>query len=138
MTLGKRIAELRKESRLSQQELADKLFVTDKTISSWETDRTEPSLEMIVKLSTTFGCSSSYLIYGDIIKNDVETEIKIKLTKDEFGRLEQFMRNNAESLNESRQVDTYYQPTYRKFLNDTVINEWLRIGERGNKKIFKL
>ena len=45
------------------------------------------------------------------------------------------MKQNAKFIKESNQVDTYYQPTYRKFLNDKEINEWLRIGERGNKKI---
>lgn len=45
------------------------------------------------------------------------------------------MKNNAEFLNESKQFDTYYQPTYRKFTGKDVISEWLRIGQRGNKKI---
>ena len=62
MTVGKRIAKLRKERKLSQKELASLLFVADKTISSWEIDRTEPSLEMLVKLSDVFGCSMSFLM----------------------------------------------------------------------------
>lgn len=95
MNLGKRISALRKQKKLSQQALAEKIFVTDKAISSWENNRTEPGLEMIIKLSEVFGCSASYLIYGDIIKNDVETEIKIKLNEDAFKRLDFFMKNNA-------------------------------------------
>ena len=51
MNLGKRILELRKKMKLTQQALAEKMFVTDKTISSWEANRTEPSLEDFVKLS---------------------------------------------------------------------------------------
>lgn len=135
MSLGKRISELRKNEGLSQHDLADKLFVTDKAISSWENNRTEPSLEMIVKLSEVFDCSASYLIYGDIKRNDVETEIKIKLDEKEFKWLDFLMKRDAKFLNESKQLDTYYQPTYRKFTGNDVINEWLRIGERGNKKI---
>lgn len=135
MFLGKRILELRKKEKMSQQELANKLFVTDKTISSWETDRTEPSLEMIVKMSEVLNCSAGYLIYGDITKNDIETEIKIKLTKEEFNNLKVYLENNSKFINETKQKDTYYQPTYRKFVNNDVIHEWLRIGERGNKKI---
>lgn len=99
-----------------------------KTISSWETNRTEPSIEMIIKLSEIFECSVSYLIYGNIVRNDIELEIKVKLTEEEFKYLELFMKDKAQFLNESKQKDTYYQPTYRKFINDTVINEWLRIG----------
>jgi len=135
MSFGQRISNLRKERELSQQEIAKKLFVTDKTISSWEHDRTEPSLEMIVKISELFECSAAFLIFGDIVKSDIETEIKIKLSKEEFERLVLIMENSAKVLSESEQKDTYYQPTYRNFINSDSITEWLRIGERGNKKI---
>lgn len=137
MNLGNRIANLRKVKGLTQQELANKLFVTDKTISSWEANRTEPNLEMIIKLSEILEISAGYLFYGDNDKFDIETEIKVKLSKEEFDRIEKNMEINAKFLKNSRQVDTYYQPTYRKFLKDNneTIDEWLRIGIRGNKKI---
>lgn len=135
MNLGTRIMNLRKKKNLSQQELANKLFVTDKTISSWEKNRTEPGLEMIIKLSEVLDCSASYLIYGDINKNDIETEIKVKLSKKEFEELKIYMKNNAKFVSEVRQVDTYYEPTHRRFLNSNPITEWLRIGKRGNKNI---
>ena len=135
MNLGTRIMNLRKKKGLSQQKLADKLFVTDKTISSWEKNRTEPGLEMIIKLSEILDCSASYLIYGNVNKNDIETEIKIKLSKKEFEEIKIFMTNNARFINEIRQNDTYYEPTYRSFLNSNPITEWLRIGKRGNKNI---
>lgn len=135
MNLGKRITELRKRKNLTQQELADQLFVTDKTISSWESNRTEPNLEILMQLSEILDCSMSYLMYGDINKSDVETEIKIKLTEEEYQRLESYMQVHASFLKETKQVDTYYEPTYRKFTNHDPITEWLRIGERGNKKI---
>lgn len=137
MNLGNRIANLRKRKKWTQNDLANKMFVTDKTISSWESNRTEPSLEAIVKLSELFDCSASYLIYGSTKKNDIETEIKIKISQKEFNNINLFLNNNAKFLTESRQIDKYYQPTYRKFLkdNDETINEWLRVGIRGNKKI---
>lgn len=135
MNLGTRIMNLRKKKGLSQQELADKLFVTDKTISSWEKNRTEPGLEMIVKLSELLDCSASYLIYGDIKRNDIETEIKVKLSKKEFDEIKIFMKNNAKFINEIKQVNTYYEPTHRSFLKSSPITEWLRIGKRGNKNI---
>ena len=91
MTVGKRIAKLRKERKLSQKELATLLFVADKTISSWEIDRTEPSLEMLVKLSDVFGCSMSFLIHGEEEQMGAQQEITIKLSKDEFRYLEAFM-----------------------------------------------
>lgn len=44
MNLGNRISELRMAKKLSQEELAKKVFVSNKTISSWELNRTEPDL----------------------------------------------------------------------------------------------
>ena len=136
MSIGERIKRLRKMKGITQLELANKLFVTDKTISSWESDRTEPSLEILVKLSDILDYNVGYLIYGESPKNDVETEIKIKITKSEYKALNEFMDKNSEILKDNnRQLDTYYQPSYRKFLNGNEINEWLRIGKRGNKTI---
>ncbi len=137
MNLGNRISKLRKSKKLTQQQLADKLFVTDKTISSWEANRTEPNLEMIIRLGEILESSAGYLLYGDNQKNDIETEIKIKLSKEEFARLESIMKLNAQFLKSSKQLDTYYQPMHRKFLKNEKnhITEWLRIGIRGNKKI---
>jgi len=137
MNLGNRITKLRKKKKLTQQELSDRLFVTDKTVSSWEQNRTEPNLEMLIKLSEVLECPVSYLIYGDTQKNNIETEIRVKVSEDEFKNIELFLNQNGSFMSKNRQVDTYYQPTYRKFLknNKEVINEWLRIGIRGNKKI---
>ena len=135
MSIGYRIKKLRKKKNITQLDLANKLFVTDKTISSWESNRTEPGLELLVKLSDLLDCSVGYLIYGDNPKSVVETEIKFKITKTLFDQLISKMDKESKFLKENRQLDTYYQPTYRKFLNDNEITEWLRIGERGNKTI---
>ncbi len=126
---------MRKKKGFTQSDLAKQLFVSDKTISSWEAGRTEPSLDFIVKLSELLECNVSYLIYGDANRSDVETEIKIRLTEKEFKMLQSFLKTNATFLKNSYQEDTYYQPTYRKFLNDGVVTEWLRIGKRGNQLI---
>lgn len=84
MSIGQRIKVLRKKKGITQLDLANKLFVTDKTISSWESNRTEPGLELLVKLSDLLDCSVGYLIYGDNPKSVVETEIKFKITKTLF------------------------------------------------------
>jgi len=135
MDFGSRISKLRKEKNITQAELANRLYVTDKTISSWESNRTEPNLELIMQLSYILECSVSYLIFGTISKNDIETELKIKITEEEYKYFITIMKNNAIYLNESSHRDVYYQPTYRKFSNDGKTSEFLRIGERGNKKI---
>lgn len=131
MNHGERISKLRQSKNITQKELASKLYVTDKTISSWESNRTEPSLEMIIKLSEILECSDSYLLYGDNFKDNIEMEIKIKLTKEEYENLNKMMKSIGKFLLQSNQQDIYYQSNY---LGDE-INKLLRLRLSGNKKI---
>lgn len=136
MNFGDRLKELRTKKNMTQEYLAKVLFVTDKTVSSWESSRTEPSLEMIKKLSEILECNISYLMYGSTLVQDIELEIKVRLSKEEYNSLEKCLNTNAKFLKESTHIDTYYEPTHRKFTeNLEYISEWLRIGERGNEII---
>lgn len=51
---------------MTQGELADKLNVTNKAISSWENDRTEPNMGMIEAMCKVFQCTKTELIDGMI------------------------------------------------------------------------
>lgn len=133
--IGTRISELRKKKKLTQLELGNIIHVSDKTISSWESNRTEPSLNDIVVLSEAIDTTITYLLYGDIDKLDLETEIKIKIDEKEFNYLNDYMKNNATFLKTINQLDTYYNPKHRSFIEGDVISEWLRIGKRGGKLI---
>lgn len=62
MSVGKNIRKFRKLNKLTQEELANKLGVSDKTISSWEIDRTEPDIGTVQKLAHYFGCDVSDLV----------------------------------------------------------------------------
>lgn len=135
MNLEKRLIKLRKENKMTQSELGEKLHVTDNTISSWESGRTEPSLEMIVKLAEILSCSVGYLMYGNVDKSDIETELKIEISKNKYDSMIRFLKQNGKFITENHHIDTYYQPNYRKFLNGEKTTEWLRIGKRGEKKI---
>ncbi len=52
--IGEKIKELRTKNKLTQQELGDKLYVSDKTISSWESGRTLPDINTIVDIGNIF------------------------------------------------------------------------------------
>ena len=56
------IVELRKEKGMTQQELADKLHITDKAVSKWERNLSYPDITSISKLANILGADSSYLI----------------------------------------------------------------------------
>ena len=60
--LGTRIKELRKEFGLSQVELAMRLEVTKQTISNWENENIQPSIDMLVSLANVFNVTTDYLL----------------------------------------------------------------------------
>lgn len=63
-SIGKTIAELRKEKGWTQVELAEKLQVSDKAVSKWEKDDSYPSIEFLPVLASLFGVTIDYLITG--------------------------------------------------------------------------
>ena len=64
MTVGERLLNLRKEKRLSQEELANILDVSRQTISKWETDQSTPDFDKIVPLCNYFGITTDELLTG--------------------------------------------------------------------------
>ena len=62
------IVELRKKKGMTQQELANKLHITDKAVSKWERNLSYPDITSISKLADILGVESSYLI--DICKKE--------------------------------------------------------------------
>lgn len=62
---GKFIATLRKEKELTQEQLGEKLGVTNKTISRWENGNYMPDIEMLSLLSKEFDVSINELISGE-------------------------------------------------------------------------
>ncbi len=60
--LSKRIYELRLSFGWSQVQLAQKLNITKQTVSNWENDNIQPSIDMLIKLSKIFNVSTDYLL----------------------------------------------------------------------------
>ena len=59
--LNQRIREVRQARGMSQVELAGLLGVTKQSVSNWENDNIQPSIEMLVKLAQTLAVSTDYL-----------------------------------------------------------------------------
>lgn len=62
--IGKFIAELRKENNMTQEELAQKLGVTDKSISRWENGKTMPDISLFNILTKELNCTIAELLNG--------------------------------------------------------------------------
>ena len=66
---GAVIKELREKYHFTQAELAEKLNVSDKTISKWETAKGYPDISLLEPIAKTFGISITELISGNAVKN---------------------------------------------------------------------
>lgn len=66
MELGNQIKKYRTGMQLSQEELADRIYVTRQTVSNWENDKSYPDIHSLLLLSTFFHVSLDQLIKGDV------------------------------------------------------------------------
>ena len=64
MNISQNIKKYREKFGMEQQDLAAKLNISNKTVSSWECGRTEPRMGMIEAMSEIFGCEKTELIDG--------------------------------------------------------------------------
>ena len=79
MELGKRLKNYRTGAGMNQEELAEKLYVSRQTISSWENDKSYPDIHSLLMLSDLFHVSLDELVKGDIeIMKEKVKETKIK------------------------------------------------------------
>ena len=90
---GAFVAQLRKERGLTQRELADRLHVTDKAVSKWETGKGFPDLKLLEPLAQELGVSLVELLQGERTPSPT-------LTKEEAGQaavqaMEQSQKNTA-------------------------------------------
>lgn len=87
MELGKQIKKHRQEVQLSQEELAERVYVSRQTISNWENDKSYPDVNSLVLLSETFQISLDKLIKGDIevMKDVIQKEEIEKMNR--YGKI---------------------------------------------------
>ena len=79
MEISTQIKKYRSDRKLSQEELAEKVYVSRQTISNWETGKNYPDIHSLLLLSSLFNVSLDQLIKGDVevMKEKIkETEIK--------------------------------------------------------------
>ncbi len=75
--IGKYIAKLRKEKKITQEELAETLGVSSKSISRWETGRNMPDLSLITPLCKELGTTINELLSGEKL-NEKEYQEKLE------------------------------------------------------------
>ena len=65
MSFGKNVGYYRKKMKMTQDELAERLYVSRQTISRWETDAILPDVETVIRLCELFECNMDTLVRGD-------------------------------------------------------------------------
>ena len=85
--IGKFIAECRKKENLTQAQLAEKLNITDRAISKWETGKAMPDSNIMIELCYILGISVNELLCGEMIdiaqKDEQLNELIIQMAKNE-------------------------------------------------------
>lgn len=104
MSIGKRIAVLRNKMGLTQQELADRLFVTDKAVSKWERDGGEPNTQALIEMAKIFEVSVDYLLTGIENEKIVIMSMTEKIAIDD--NVEDFKKVLYSELNRSDEKGT--------------------------------
>lgn len=81
MKLGKQIKKYRNNLSLSQEQLAERVFVSRQTISNWENDKNYPDIKSLLLLSEVFEVS-----FDDLVKGDLE-EMKKQINSEDVNKL---------------------------------------------------
>ena len=102
---GSRVKSSRKAAGLTQQELAERLAVSQRTVAAWEAETRAPSIELLINLANILGVSIEYLLGTSDVKNaNVETvkggvlsfaghgEETIEITKEEAAAVKEFLK----------------------------------------------
>ena len=108
MDIGLQIKKFREQQKISQEELALKIFVSRQTISNWETNKSCPDVKSLISLSNIFNVS-----LDNFIKEDINLDLVLEQRRIEFwGEGQRFfdlLRNNKKVIREDylSEVDVY-------------------------------
>lgn len=74
--IGKNIREMRIKLNMTQEALAEKLFVTRQTVSNYETGKSRPDIEILIKISEILECDINTLLYG--CRDNINTKNELR------------------------------------------------------------
>lgn len=89
--LSRRLQELRFENHLTQEQVAAKLNITTGAYGHYESKRSIPSIETVIKLAEIFNCSTDYILGRSKIKKPSQIEYFDDLPTDAKNEINQFI-----------------------------------------------
>lgn len=82
MTIGETLKEKRTENKLTQEQLSEKVLVSRKTISNWETEKTTPDIDSLIRLANLFDLSlDNLLLEGSEVVENIKNNLELKTLK---------------------------------------------------------
>lgn len=113
-SIGKTIATLRKTKGWTQVELAEKLNVSDKAVSKWESEAGLPEISQLPAMANLFGVTIDYIMTGktaekERILNSKAKSVKVKdLPNDEFNKqVQSAIRNGIISIKKLKEIANF-------------------------------
>ncbi len=85
--LGRRLKELRKKRKLTQQQVAERIWVSKAMVSAYELSIRTPSYEVLIKLAKLFGVTTDYLLGLDEVDDKPHQLIDLSNLTDEEQRI---------------------------------------------------
>ena len=122
--IGKKIMERRKMIHMTQNELADALYVTRQAVSKWEMGKSLPSVEVLIEMTEIFDVTIDYMLdNSDLEENDYRTMFMQYPRESVIFRFQNSDRKNQEIK------DIFYllSPKERKQMIDQVISGQLHL-----------
>lgn len=82
LKIGRFLRELRREKNITQEQLAEKMGVTARTVSRWETGSNMPDISLLIELADFYDVQISEILDGERkVKNDMDKELKETMLK---------------------------------------------------------
>lgn len=116
MKIGKNIKAIRVSQKMEQKELANRLHISNKTISSWECDRTEPNIGMFEKIAEALNVTKTELLEG---KRKINDSIVFADAKESKKKNNVIVVEGLEALTdeESRLLQMFRVGNYKEIVN---------------------
>lgn len=116
MKIGKNIKAIRVSQKIEQKELANRLHISNKTVSSWECDRTEPNIGMFEKIAEALNVTKTELLEG---KRKINDSIVFADTKGTKKKNKVIVVEGLEALTdeESRLLQMFRVGNYKEIVN---------------------
>jgi transcriptional regulator with XRE-family HTH domain len=152
-TIGKIILRLRTENDMKQKELADRVGITEATLSRYENDLRSPKGEIVFKLAEALGVSSDYLLSGIDKKETTSSNIalneawgkNVKLTDKDKKDIAKNLENMMDNLDKVEGLEFYNQPQdeddiefikrgFERFLEDVKLYNKLKYTPKRYRK----